>query len=93
MSENEYQNETCEGCLLFYPGADSQICTVKQEPGAKRPVVKQYPGPSRCDRFRPSLQCRQVRALEKAAEMLTDLCGCLRDDGMGGLMLDVKVIQ
>jgi hypothetical protein len=89
MSENEYQNETCEGCLLFYPGADSQICTVERrnKTEALRPVVKQYPGPSHCDRFRPSLQCRQVRALERLSQLL-DVVG--RPDG---LLIDAFVRQ
>jgi negative regulator of sigma E activity len=57
--------------LLFYPDADSQVCTVKREheTEAERPVVKQYPGPKHCGRFRPSLKCRAVRAAEESNDL------------------------
>lgn len=77
MSENEYQEECCESCLYF--GGHGFLCfhsTVE---------VNRYGRP--CEHFTPSLQCRQVRALERLSQLL-DVVG-----PHGGLLVDAIVRQ
>ena len=51
-------NETCDGCIGFSGG----VCL-----GDSRVML---PHDKACDNFIPSLECRQVRALELIAETL-----------------------
>lgn len=55
----KYENETCEGCRYFWRGGDNDSCLLKGQGHATRKDVDW-----RCEDFEPSLQCRQVRALE-----------------------------
>lgn len=56
MSEAGYDGERCEGCASFTPS-----CEYKGGPKADS---------SACEDFKPSLQCRPVRALERIADSL-----------------------
>jgi hypothetical protein len=55
-----YENETCEGCKLFFitGDVDEDVCMKNGNMAAPD---------GRCDQFTPSLLCRKVRALEKLA--------------------------
>lgn len=66
QDQNQYENETCEGCVMFR--GKGRAC-------AGNPVMPA--GPDRifrysaiCDDFAPSVECRKVRALEEVAGSL-----------------------
>ena len=61
---SEYKNETCGGCAWFSefsgPSCTKQDCETNSA----------YGGGHGCDHFTPSIQCRQVLALEEIAAAL-----------------------
>ncbi len=71
----DYTNESCAGCLFFFTKTDgADICKdveMSRDDG--------WPNrDDRCTEFEPSLECRQVRALEK-------LANCVRANDAYGL--------
>jgi hypothetical protein len=62
---SDYENETCEGCVHYEQNEGEFVCMCSGTP--PRPS----PG-DRCEHFVPSLKCRQVRALERLAKMVSD---------------------
>lgn len=64
---SDYSKETCEGCV--YWSAKTIKCGHPDKTYEDRSQPYMFPW-ERCDEFAPSLQCRQVRALEKIAERL-----------------------
>lgn len=70
MSEN-YQCETCEGCLYLYEDPDTRciLCIYAvafMAAGFIHPEHMTGPRSESCEFFTPSLECRKVRALEAA---------------------------
>ncbi len=84
---SEYENETCEGCVFadYKPGGAFCVhesgfnCTHETEDGGKLIHTKCVWLHERCEHFHPSLQCRQVRALERQELQLAYVCRRLAD--------------
>jgi len=73
---NEYDGETCEGCVRREWNIGLGGCS-----DCRRRPDNQESDHDLPDSFAPSLQCRQVRALEK----LTALADCTGYAGRGSL--------
>lgn len=63
----EYSGETCEGCVRF----NNEGCLLVVDGRA-------YMHTDACERFKPTLECRKVRAMEKykSGIMPPDDCEC-----------------
>ncbi len=67
----DYENETCEGCVMMSDANEGEwdCC---HPTGSGRYCVSPHASDDQCDGFAPSLQCRQVRALERIAAKINE---------------------
>jgi hypothetical protein len=81
---NEYDGETCEGCAYWDPPCSDEeapYCFFHRKTHAFTSAEADHKEGfqcgkgDRCDELKPSLVCRQVRALEK-------LASCVASDGV-----------
>lgn len=72
--KNQYKNETCEGCIHYLDDICDNIENWVDYPNVSGEPLKPIIGEDSaiCFRFRPSLECRKVRALERLVEELPD---------------------
>jgi hypothetical protein len=63
---NDYESETCEGCTWLH----KLRCCHESREDASGYV---HWTDDRCEYFAPSLQCRQVRALERIGKAITPI--------------------
>ncbi len=85
---SDYSRETCEGCLHFLlPCSDENpyYCLNHGKGTASDFLLT----PSHCcDQFAPSLQCRQVRALERiASAVIVD-----KSESVSALMATTRIL-